>query len=310
MLRPTTSLASCTCAGDALKDGSGRELRQLHDTINQHLRALRALDYESSGPFITSMLELRLDSTTMFEWQKYSHESPKIPHYTMLQEFLNLRAQASKSYAPEFVKKRQHDSVPPKRYRMPRHVTSYAAAVDNSCVACKVTKHPLYVCPKFKSLPHEQMLATLKSNGLCINCLRPGHFDRRCASTQRCRRCQKPHHTLLHLEVRPDMHEPNPPLQSSASAAIGTAPSSTVVSCRPDWIQVSPGASHDLSCLGSHTRWIHYAGKSLTGLCVVFFICLGAIGAVPALASLSSFGPNRWHWWCLPPVTRPVGCAP
>jgi hypothetical protein len=43
----------------ALKDG--RELHRLHDTVQQHLRALKAMDYEPSGPFITSALELKLD---------------------------------------------------------------------------------------------------------------------------------------------------------------------------------------------------------------------------------------------------------
>jgi hypothetical protein len=54
----------------ALKDGTGRELRRLHDTVQQHLRALKAMDYEPSGPFITSALELKLDVNTMFEWQR------------------------------------------------------------------------------------------------------------------------------------------------------------------------------------------------------------------------------------------------
>ena len=38
----------------SLKDGSGRELCRLHDTVVQHLRALKAMDYKPSGPFITS----------------------------------------------------------------------------------------------------------------------------------------------------------------------------------------------------------------------------------------------------------------
>ena len=79
----------------SLKEGTGKELRRLHDTVQQHLRALKAMDYEPSSPFITSILELKLDTTTMFEWQKFSQESPKVPHYQDLLEFLNLRAQAS-----------------------------------------------------------------------------------------------------------------------------------------------------------------------------------------------------------------------
>ena len=65
----------------SLKEGTGRELRHLHDTVQQHLRALKAMDYEPSGPFITSVLELKLDTNTMFEWQKHSQSATSVPHY-------------------------------------------------------------------------------------------------------------------------------------------------------------------------------------------------------------------------------------
>ena len=52
-----------------LRDGNGKELRRLHDVVQQHLRALKALDYEPFGPFITSVQELKLDGTTNFEWR-------------------------------------------------------------------------------------------------------------------------------------------------------------------------------------------------------------------------------------------------
>ena len=57
-----------------VKDGSGKELRKLHDTIQQHLRALKSMEYDPSGPFLTSIIELKLDPTTLFEWQKHSRE--------------------------------------------------------------------------------------------------------------------------------------------------------------------------------------------------------------------------------------------
>ncbi len=56
----------------ALKDGNSRELRRLHDTVSQHLRALKAMDLDPTGSFITSLLELKLDTNTMFEWQKHT----------------------------------------------------------------------------------------------------------------------------------------------------------------------------------------------------------------------------------------------
>ena len=88
------------------KDGTGREIRKLHDTVLQHLRALKSMGHDPSGPFITSTLELKLDQTTMFEWQKHSLKSESIPPYQDLIEFLNLRAQATESSLVEPVPKR------------------------------------------------------------------------------------------------------------------------------------------------------------------------------------------------------------
>ncbi len=213
----------------SLKDGSGKELRRLHDTVTQHLRALNAMGCEPSGPFVTSMLELKLDTNTMFEWQKHSQESTSVPHYTALLDFINLRAQASESTAPEFGKKHQSGGVLLRKAHPPRSVTSLTASADDSCLVCKAGKHPLYACQRFKSFPHDKMISTLKTNGLCINCLKPGHYVKRCTSSQRCRRCQKPHHTLLHVEVQPETREPppTPPTSAPPSAPSPSPPNLT-----------------------------------------------------------------------------------
>ena len=76
-----------------IKDGGGQELRRLHDTLQQHLRALKAMGYEPPGQFITSMVELKLDTNTMFEWQRYSQDSSDVPHYQKFLDFINLCAQ-------------------------------------------------------------------------------------------------------------------------------------------------------------------------------------------------------------------------
>ena len=55
-----------------LKDGDSKELHKLHDTMQQYTRVLKAMDCEPSGPFLTSVIELKLDTTPMFEWQKHS----------------------------------------------------------------------------------------------------------------------------------------------------------------------------------------------------------------------------------------------
>ena len=221
----------------SLKNGTGQELRRLHDTVQQHLRALRAMDYEPSGPFITSTLELKLDTNTMFEWQKHSQDSTEVPHFQKLLEFINLRAQASESSVSD--SKRPSTQPVKKTHSASRPVASFAASVTEptaNCVLCKTEKHPLYACSRFKSLSHDKMVSTLKTNNLCMNCLRPGHFIKNCKSQHHCRKCQKPHHTLLHMEPRTE--SPNPPPSESSvqsvtsNAATGLISNSLLMTCR------------------------------------------------------------------------------
>ena len=123
-----------------LKDGSGKELRRLHDTVQQLLHALRSMGYEPSGPFITSVLELKLDTNTMFEWQKHSQDCVDVPHYQELLKFIDLRAQASESSVSDTSKKTSKDEQLPIR-RLNKQITSMVAnTVDshsNYCILCK-----------------------------------------------------------------------------------------------------------------------------------------------------------------------------
>ena len=189
----------------SLKDGTGKELRKLHDTVQQHLRALKSMGYEPSGPFITSTLELKLDQNTMFEWQKHSQKSPGIPPYQDLLDFLNLRAQATESSLIDHgYKKQRHETHHVKRnHTNSGSIVSYAANTElpsNQCILCKPDKHLLYVCPRFRDMSHDAKVSALKSNGSCMNCLGPNHFVKQCKSLHRCKQCQRPHHTLLHME--------------------------------------------------------------------------------------------------------------
>ena len=80
-----------------LKDGTGKEIRAFHDLVIQHLRALKSLGHEPSQAFITSLLEMKLNATTMFEWQRHSQDHTDAPDYQVLPDFLNLRAQTAEA---------------------------------------------------------------------------------------------------------------------------------------------------------------------------------------------------------------------
>ena len=143
------------------------------------------MDYDPSGPFITSILELKLNEDILFKWQKHSHESGNVPHYQDILDFLDLRAQS-----PESIEYKVGRRGNPTLQR-----TSYVASTDNTCAACDKGKHPSYMCQQFKLLPYEGRMSIVKGNSYCFNCLNKGHLSKHCPSSQRCRKCLMPHHS-------------------------------------------------------------------------------------------------------------------
>jgi hypothetical protein len=76
-----------------------------------------------------------------------------------------------------------------------------------------------------------------------MNCLKPGHFIKQCKSLHHCKLCQKPHHTLLHIENPPTSTTPSPGLTTtpnpnpktphvSANVIASLAPNSLLMTCR------------------------------------------------------------------------------
>ena len=64
-------------------------------------------------------------------------------------------------------------------------------------------------------MTHDEKRVVVKSNCLCINCMRPGHFVKNCKSLHKCHVCQKPHHTLLHVEKTDSPSDPSSVIVSS-----------------------------------------------------------------------------------------------
>ena len=131
-----------------LKDGNGKELRTLHDTVQQHVRALKSMGYEPSAPFITSTMELKLDETTMFEWQTHSQKTTGVPHYQDLLKFLDLRAQATESHVSDRIRrgrtgqKRMAVKCPASSVPIPV-VSSHEVPISALCVMARNIRYTL-----------------------------------------------------------------------------------------------------------------------------------------------------------------------
>ena len=133
--------------------------------------------------FVTSVIELKLDETTLFEWQKHSQKKvEEVPHYQELLDFINLRAQASESLVDPSKKHTVPSARKPAQFGK---VASFTAVNDESggrgpCVLCISGRHPLYACPKFKVMSHDDKISTLKKNNLCLNCFGCDHYVKQC----------------------------------------------------------------------------------------------------------------------------------
>ncbi|XP_015765626.1 PREDICTED: uncharacterized protein LOC107344483 [Acropora digitifera] len=70
-------------------------------------------------------------------------------------------------------------------------------SVGEKCYSCG-SAHRLERCPDFISKSVRQRIILAIYKGLCLNCLRKGHFATQCQSSFRCKQCQQLHHSLLH----------------------------------------------------------------------------------------------------------------
>ena len=134
----------------------------------------------------------------MFERQRHTQDSNTVPDFNDLLEFLVLRARAGENAAQEG--ERRCQTPPPEKKAVTR--PSYTFSVEEYYVACKKAKHPLCGCRVLYGLSHAQKMTIVKDNGLWLNFLRPGHFVNQCSSTQKCKKCQKPHHSWLHINTQ------------------------------------------------------------------------------------------------------------
>ena len=117
-------------------------------------------------------------------------------HYDDMLTFLDMQAQDSGT----LIQQTDPISIKVCNSRSPvSKKTSLLSEAGEICIVCKAAKHPLYLCSKFRALPHRDMLTTLRESGLSMNCLESGCFAKDGKWTTRCRKRQNPHHTVYFI---------------------------------------------------------------------------------------------------------------
>ena len=94
----------------SLKDGNNKEIRCLHDLLLQHYRAIETIDPDNLGETL-----IKLDQTTMRDWQRSTREHREVPPFEDLLDFLDLQARDTENSVCDVVKKDPQHQILAKR---------------------------------------------------------------------------------------------------------------------------------------------------------------------------------------------------
>ena len=73
-----------------MKNGSDKELHNLHDAAIHQYQALKAANNNSFDTVLTVILQQKLDDKTWLKWVEYSKNSKRVPLCTEFLKFLDL----------------------------------------------------------------------------------------------------------------------------------------------------------------------------------------------------------------------------
>ncbi|KAJ8716672.1 hypothetical protein PYW07_003299 [Mythimna separata] len=205
---------------EQLAKESSKSLRNLIDTVNRNLRALKKLNLptEHWDILLIQIISNKLDTDTSVKWESYRNKLKELPTLKIFNDFLKDRADFLETMDNAHKKRRSSDTT------HVRHKTYVANASSPpvrkyACPYCKGT-HALYVCQKFKSLSLGTRLDTAKVLKLCLNCLRQGHADDACKFGP-CRSCGLRRNSLLHEHAAP---APSSPVPSTSNVMLHALP--------------------------------------------------------------------------------------
>jgi hypothetical protein len=168
---------------------TGTELRRIIDDFTTCFSTLDLLGATYEDLKVHVVL-YRLDEQTLKDWQRFIGDETQT--WVKLREFL-IKQWKTVVAVPE-TKRSSSGTSSPKSF-------ASSSVMQVSCSLCS-EQHWLFQCPKFRSFSVNDRMSTVNSHQLCRNCFSPSHIASMCRSTNRCKPCNLPHHTLLHYDKR------------------------------------------------------------------------------------------------------------
>ena len=184
------------------------------------------------SPEMSKCIIEKLPPILRYRWYDYSARSGEEAELIKIKNFLNAEADLCGTFAPPETAKNKS-----KNQRHPVHATRDGGEETTQsteprkkfCSNCEM-EHWITECAKFKGATTNERWEIAKEKRLCFRCLRRRHMKMNCKG-QPCKKCRRPHHTMLHSEPTQQAavatHQENPP--SSSSSCVADEEESSVV---------------------------------------------------------------------------------
>ena len=171
-----------------------RELRQLYDQIESHVRSLKTVGINSEhyGPLLIPIILERMPSDIKLEIsKKLGTENWQIEAFMGI-----LKDEITSRESCDFL---QNQSRETRNGRENRHITTEALYTGNTkSLACAFCKHNHYPDKCNVVTEIRQRKEIVRKNRLCYKCLFSGHPIRKCRSRYNCFKCKSTnHHTAI-----------------------------------------------------------------------------------------------------------------
>ncbi|KAH9632562.1 hypothetical protein HF086_012369 [Spodoptera exigua] len=175
-----------------------------------------------NGISITTSILSKLPPILISKWADYSYawtQQGKRPTWFDISEFLNQEATKVSSLALLNKKKYTEGTV------------LFNKSIDNNekCQFCRITKHKLYECKKFRKALRKDRWSFVKRNRLCYKCIDAKH-DRATCPAAACDvdSCGQAHHKLLHYNSRETVNSDGQCVSSNPESSLIVPESETI----------------------------------------------------------------------------------
>lgn len=177
-----------------MKSRVAKDLEAIHQATFEIVDGIKLVgsDWATVDVIYCYWIYQKLDQKTKCLWDELN--GCKVPTLDNMRLFTRnqldaLRRSTSKQVAVN-VLQNESDSDSEQHWAM-------VAAKQESCILCKQL-HGLGRCEKFLSMDVKERRTVVATGRSYFNCLKSGHIAAKCPSTNRCRTCERKHHTTLH----------------------------------------------------------------------------------------------------------------